>query len=89
MMSKIEIVKVSQKGEITIPNTIRKQLNIVPGDELIISSDNSQIQIQKRPSNLDWDNLIKNIPKEKVEIDKNGNYDPKKSPHFHDWMENG
>lgn len=41
------------------------------------------------PTALDWADLVKKIPVEKVEIDEQGKYDPKKSPEFHDWMVNG
>lgn len=41
------------------------------------------------PTTLDWADLVKKIPVEKVEIDEQGKYDPKKSPEFHDWMVNG
>lgn len=41
------------------------------------------------PIALDWAYLVKQIPVEKVEIDEQGKYDPKKSPEFHDWMVNG
>ena len=41
------------------------------------------------PTALDWADLVKQIPVEKVEINEQGKYDPKKSPEFHDWMVNG
>jgi len=41
------------------------------------------------PTALDWADLVKQIPVEKVEIDEYGNYDSKKSPEFHNWMVNG
>ncbi|MDF7672507.1 AbrB family transcriptional regulator [Lactobacillus sp. ESL0701] len=45
--------------------------------------------IKKMPTALEWADLIKGIPTEKVDIDKKGHYDAKKSPDFHDWMING
>ena len=41
------------------------------------------------PTSVDQANLIAELPEEKVDIDKNGHYDPAKSPNFHDWMVNG
>ncbi|WP_297581520.1 AbrB family transcriptional regulator [uncultured Lactobacillus sp.] len=42
------------------------------------------------PTALEWSNLVIELFEEKVEeIDKNENYDPKKSPNFHDWLVNG
>lgn len=32
----------------------------------------------------DWAELLKKISVETIEIDKNGHYDPKKHPEFHD-----
>lgn len=43
---------------------------------------------QKVPTALDWANLVDQLPEEQVDIDKDGNYNPKKSPHFHNWMIN-
>ena len=53
------------------------------------TSQNRQTTVERVPSTLEWVELIKDIPVEKVEIDENGHYDPKKSPEFHDWMVNG
>ncbi|MQS52702.1 AbrB family transcriptional regulator [Companilactobacillus mishanensis] len=43
----------------------------------------------KKMTNLDWYNLVKDEPYEVVIFDKDGHYDPKKSPEFNDWMKNG
>ena len=50
---------------------------------------NGEITIKKLPTALDWAKLVEQIPVEDVNIDKNGCFDPKKSPDFHDWMING
>lgn len=47
---------------------------------------NSRISRQQNVSSLDWHDLIRNIPNEKVNIDKYGHYNPKESPSFHKWM---
>ncbi|TPR40006.1 AbrB/MazE/SpoVT family DNA-binding domain-containing protein [Apilactobacillus micheneri] len=78
--------KMSSKGQIVIPADIRKKLNINNGDTVSITQNNDEVLIKKMPSSLSWDNLINDIPNEKVDIDKNGNYDPKKSPNFNNWM---
>lgn len=81
--------KMSQKGQIVIPATIRKELGLQKGTEVSFEIKNNEIRIKKLPTALDWADLVKEIPVEDVEIDENGNYDPKKSPDFHDWMVNG
>ena len=53
------------------------------------TSQNRQTTVERVPSTLEWVELLKDIPVEKVEIDETGHYDPKKSPEFHDWMVNG
>ena len=81
--------KVSQKGQLVIPAAIRKALGIKKGSEVSFEVKNDEIRIKKVPTALDWSNLVDQLPEEKVKIDKNGHYDPKKSPTFHDWMVNG
>lgn len=81
--------KMSQKGQIVIPATIRKELGLQKGTEVSFEIKNNEIRIKKLPTALDWADLVKEIPVEDVEIDENGHYDPKKSPDFHDWMVNG
>lgn len=81
--------KVSQKGQIVIPASIRKEMGLEKGSEVSFEFENGKITIKKLPTALDWANLVKQIPIEDVEIDENGHYDPKKSPDFHDWMVNG
>lgn len=81
--------KVSQKGQVVIPATIRKSLGLEKGTKVSFEVKDNEIRIKKLPSALDWADLIKEIPVENVEIDENGHYDPKKSPDFHDWMVNG
>ena len=81
--------KVSQKGQVVIPATIRKSLGLEKGTKASFEVKDNEIRIKKLPSALDWADLIKEIPVENVEIDENGHYDPKKSPDFHDWMVNG
>ena len=81
--------KVSQKGQLVIPAAIRKALGIKKSSEVSFEVKNDEIRIKKVPTALDWTNLVDQLPEEKVKIDKNGHYDPKKSPNFHDWMVNG
>ncbi|MDF7639766.1 AbrB/MazE/SpoVT family DNA-binding domain-containing protein [Lactobacillus sp. ESL0791] len=80
---------VSQKGQVVIPATIRKALGLEKGTKVSFEINNDEVTIKKLPTALDWSNLMKQIPIEEVEFDKNGHYDPKKSPNFHDWMVNG
>lgn len=52
-------------------------------------SQNGHTLIEKVPATSEWRELLRDIPVEKVKINENGHYDPKKSPEFHDWMVNG
>ena len=81
--------KVSQKGQVVIPAPIRKALDLKRGSEVSFKLENGEITIKKLPTALDWAKLVEQIPVEDVNIDKNGYFDPKKSPDFHDWMVNG
>lgn len=81
--------KISQKGQLVIPAAIRKALGLDKGAKVSFEVKNNEVIVKKLPTALDWSNLIAELPEEKVEIDKNGQYDPKKSPNFHDWMVNG
>lgn len=81
--------KMSQKGQIVIPASIRKALGLEKGTELSFKLNGDEITIKKAPTALEWAEVLKDIPVEKVDIDEHGNYDPKQSPDFHDWMVNG
>ena len=81
--------KVSKKGQVVIPIQIRKALGLKKGSKVLFELNNGEITIKKLPTALDWAKLVEQIPVEDVNIDKNGYFDPKKSPDFHDWMVNG
>lgn len=66
-----------------------KVLDLERGTKVYFELKDSENLVKKLPTALDWENLIFELPEEKVKIDKNGNYNPKKSPNFHDWMVNG
>lgn len=66
-----------------------KVLDLEKGTKVYFELKDSENLVKKLPTALDWENLIFELPEEKVKIDKNGNYNPKKSPNFHDWMVNG
>lgn len=88
-MNRVLIGKVSQKGQVVIPAPIRKALGLKKGSKVFFELNNGEITIKKLPTALDWASLVKQIPVEDVKFDKNGYFDPKKSPDFHDWMVNG
>ena len=88
-MDRVLIGKVSQKGQVVIPIRIRKALGLKKGSKVSFELKNGEITIKKVLTALDWTNLVKQIPVEDVKIDKNGYFDPRKSPDFHDWMVNG
>jgi len=47
MATTIKTVRVSDKGQISIPSDIRESIGICRGDELIIVQDNNKIFIEK------------------------------------------
>ena len=74
-------VKLSSKGQLVLPMALRRNLNLRDGDELSLElNDSNEIILRKLPSALDWSNLIADIPNEVVDVDTEGNYDPKKAP---------
>lgn len=84
------IAKVSSKGQIVIPASIRKTQNIENGTQMSFTlNDDGTILVRKVPTDLDWENLLKDYPNEDVEFNANGHYDPQKSPNFDEWMREG
>ncbi|KRK34506.1 AbrB/MazE/SpoVT family DNA-binding domain-containing protein [Loigolactobacillus bifermentans] len=80
----------SAKGQIVMPIEIRKHYGIQPGDKVVWHiDDHNNLTVLKEPTADEWSAVLKNIPVEVVEMDENGNYDPKQSPDFHDWLLNG
>jgi len=51
-MNVLETVKVSSRGQIVIPESIRKDLQIHEGSKLILIEENGQIVIEKEPEFL-------------------------------------
>ena len=54
-----ELVKVSSKGLLTLPKSIREQLDINIGDYLDITIETGKVVLQKidiTPTKIDWEN---------------------------------
>jgi len=54
-----ELVKVSSKGLLTLPKSIRQQLNIDVGDYLDVTIEMGKVILQKvdiLPKKIDWEN---------------------------------
>jgi AbrB family looped-hinge helix DNA binding protein len=54
-----ELVKISSKGLLTLPKSIRDQLNINVGDYLDVTIDAGKVMLQKVdiiPKKIDWEN---------------------------------
>ena len=54
-----ELVKVSSKGLLTLPKSIREQLNIKVGDYLDVTIETGKVILQKveiMPKKIDWEN---------------------------------
>lgn len=64
------VVKVTSKGQLTLPVEIRRKLNIKPGDEVtveILDEDSAQLKITKPPS---LPSLYGALPTDKTPHDK-------------------
>lgn len=57
-----KIIKVSDKGQIALPITIRKSMNIDYGDELLVIRENNSIIIKKIKKS-DFQDLLKHSEK--------------------------
>ncbi len=54
-----ELVKISSKGLLTLPKSIREQLNINVGDYLDVTIEAGKVMLQKVdiiPKKIDWEN---------------------------------
>ncbi len=54
-----ELVKISSKGLLTLPKSIREQLDINIGDYLDVTIESGKVILQKVeiiPKKIDWDN---------------------------------
>ncbi|MDT6980711.1 AbrB/MazE/SpoVT family DNA-binding domain-containing protein [Levilactobacillus zymae] len=78
-------IKLSSKGQMVLPAQLRHDLGLKSGDELqlTVAADGS-MTLEAKP--LDWNDLIKGLPTENVDIDENGNFDKSQSPEFYKWM---
>ncbi|MCW3779298.1 AbrB/MazE/SpoVT family DNA-binding domain-containing protein [Levilactobacillus namurensis] len=84
---KVFNVKLSTKGQIVIPAEIRKMIDVSSGTTLQITvGDDATLIIRKKPTALDWSNLIAGIPNEVVSYNEDGTVNASKSPHFAEWM---
>ena len=54
-----DLIKVSSKGLLTLPKSIREQLNISVGDYLDVTIETGKVVLQKVdiiPKKIDWEN---------------------------------
>ena len=58
----VKIIKVTDKGQISLPVSIRDSLNIVQGDELLITRNNDAIVLKKLKKD-DFSDLLKHSEK--------------------------
>ncbi|WP_318766150.1 AbrB/MazE/SpoVT family DNA-binding domain-containing protein [Lactiplantibacillus carotarum] len=80
-------LKVSSRGQVVLPAPVRRQLDLQPGDELQLTTNSSgEMLLKRKPSALDWSNLIKGLPTEKVDINEDGHFDEQAAPRFAKWM---
>lgn len=60
-MSEIATTKMSSKGQVVIPDPIRKRMNLKAGEQFVVLSDDEDVVILKRispPSLEEFDELI-------------------------------
>lgn len=80
----------STKGQVVIPAKLREELGFKPGTRFVVyKDDDGNVVFAKVPELSDVEKLLANVPNEVVEFDKDGHYDPKKSPDFDKWMREG
>ncbi len=80
--------KVSPKGQVAIPADIRKKLRINSGDKLIFNvNEDNQLTVEKMTTENEWQDILSNIPIEKIVLDKAGKVDAIKNPEFADWLD--
>lgn len=58
----IKVIKVTNKGQISLPISIRESLNINQGDELIVAKNNNSVIIKKIKKE-DFSDLLKHSEK--------------------------
>ena len=65
-MTAIETTKMSSKGQIVIPEEIRKQLGLKTGDKFLVMSDKDVVILKtlSNPSMDEFDDLIKKARKQ-------------------------
>lgn len=80
-------MRVSAKGQITLPAKFRKIHHIHAGDQLNFNFKTGQIS--KMSTRKEWARALRNIPVEDTHMNRNGSYDSKEAPHFDRWMRNG
>ncbi|WP_143461949.1 AbrB/MazE/SpoVT family DNA-binding domain-containing protein [Levilactobacillus enshiensis] len=80
------IVKISGKGQVVIPAEIRKELNLVAGDQLNVTLVNGQVMMARLPAAVAWQEIIAKISVEQVGVDEAGNFDMTRAPHFEHWL---
>lgn len=80
-------MKMSSKGQVVIPIKMRRKLGLDENTELTATLEDDKIVIRALPTADEWADLFKNVPVEDVDVDEHGHYDPKKSPQFHEWMQ--
>lgn len=72
-MSVIEITSMSTKGQVVIPASMRKKLNIQGGSKLIVVQDGDNILLKpiEKPKDNEFDKIIQLADQLRKEIDLN------------------
>ncbi|CAJ1230297.1 AbrB/MazE/SpoVT family DNA-binding domain-containing protein [Lactiplantibacillus xiangfangensis] len=81
---------VTSKGQITLPTKFRQANGLTHGDKVKLIQDtasgNIQLEISAPEDSLTWDEILKDIPTEVVQFNKDGTVNAEKSPNFAAWM---
>lgn len=81
---------VTSKGQITLPTKFRQANGLTHGDKVKLIQDtasgNIQLEISESEDILTWDEILKDIPTEVVQFNKDGTVNAEKSPNFAAWM---
>ena len=82
---------VTSKGQITLPTKFRQANGLTHGDKVKLIQDtasgNIQLEISAPEDSLTWDEILKDIPTEVVQFNKDGTVNAEKSPNFAAWMQ--
>jgi len=74
--------KVSSKGQIVIPQRVRRAQGIKEGDDLEVIEEEDGIFLRKLPQNADWLDVLRSCPVKGLKMPPRSKELPPKPPEF-------